>query len=78
MSLLFDGKGAEQFGEIVHLTIRREIDEQLSSAKGFVVVAIGAQSYVDLKKEISAKVVDLMPKYSHVLDSFWDEHEWVK
>ena len=74
VSLLFDGKGAEQFGEIVHLAIRREIDEQLANAKGFVVVAMGAQSYVDLKKEISAKVVALMPKYSHVLDSFWDEH----
>ena len=74
VSLLFDGKGAEQFGEIVHLAIRREIDEQLANMKGLVVVAIGAQSYVDLKKEISSKVVTLMPKYSHVLDSFLDEH----
>lgn len=74
VSLLFDGKGAEQFGEIVHLAIRREIDEQLANMKGIVVVAIGAKSYVDLKKEISSKVVTLLPKYSHVLDSFWDEH----
>ena len=68
---LVRGAQAGRFVDIVHRQVRAVVDEAAGMLKGVVLFAMGTDRYIQMKRRVTNKVVELLPRHSHRVEGYW-------
>lgn len=68
---LVRGDRASRFIDIVHREVRKIVDEKAGMLKGVVLFAMGTSRYIEMKKRVTDKIVDLLPQHTGRVEDYW-------
>ena len=71
VEMLAQGERADLFVETVHTQLEALLDDRLGRLQGAVLLTVGSAPYARLKRRVTRKIVELIPRHSHLMESYW-------